>query len=627
MKTKYTIALCLLVAATACSSIQEEPGSIERTKKAADEVFYATLEQSGVADATKVYADENLKVLWNAGDHITIFNKYTYGYEYAFQGVTGDTAGAFTKEDDDAEFVTGNPLDKIYSVYPYRTENKINNSGDLSITWPSSQTYKAESFGIGANVMVSVTDNNQLRFRNVGGYLELKLYGDYVSVSSITLRGNNGEKLSGRATITCATDAEPSLSFQSSASESLRLECPAPISIGNSAESATSFWLVIPPTDFTQGFNITVRISNGLVFYKSTDNAYSIERNTLHRMAAIEVIPSDIVPFADANFKAYCVTNFDTDSDGEISFSEALAVTTIEVCTDNIESLQGVEFFENLQRLSCWGTLNNELQCSNGKLRSLDVSVNTALTNLECPDNQLTSLDVSNNTALTGLQCIGNQLTVLDVSNNTALTDLNCGYNQLTALDVSNNTALRRLYCVSNQLTALEVSNNIALSDLRCAFNQLTSLNVNKNASLIHLLCQYNQLTSLDVSNNSALIWLECYTNQLTSLDFSNNTALRTLRCHNNKLTALDVSNNTALTQLHCYDNQLTALDVSNNTALTELYFHDNQLTELDVSNNSALITLYCYYNPYLTNIWLKTGQTIQNFSYDTDVAQILYKD
>ena len=90
MKARNIIVFYLLLAA-ACSSIQEEPVNTERAKSAADEVFYATLEQSGgAADATKVYADENLKVLWNADDRISIYNRYTYGYQYAFQGITGD---------------------------------------------------------------------------------------------------------------------------------------------------------------------------------------------------------------------------------------------------------------------------------------------------------------------------------------------------------------------------------------------------------------------------------------------------------------------------------------------------------------------------------------------------------
>ena len=627
MKTKYTIALCLLFAAIACSSILEEPLNTERAKSAADEVFYATLEQSGAAEATKVYADENLKVLWNADDRITIYNKYTYGYQYAFQGITGDSAGAFLKKEDDAEFVTGNPLEHIYAVYPYREDNKINNSGDLSITWPSPQTYKANSFGIGANLMVSVTDNNQLRFRNVGGYLALKLYGDNVSVSSITLRGNNGEKLSGRATITGATDTNPELSFQAESQGSLQLNCTSPVHIGSTAESATTFWLVVPPTQFTQGFNITVRTSNGLVFHKSTDIAYEIERNTLCRMAAIEVIPSDIIPFADANFKAYCVTDFDTDNDGEISLSEALAVTAIGVVTDNIESLQGIEFFKNLTQLFCYGTWNDEYECGDGRLTSLDISSNTALTDLWCYDNQLAFLDVSNNTALTELDCHSNQLIALDVSNNAALTNLSCHSNQLTTLNVSNSTVLTSLWCDENQLTALDVRNNTALTELDCHSNQLTVLDVSNNTALAELDLSNNQLTALDVTNNTALITLCCGANQLTTLNVSNNTVLTSLWCDENQLTALDVRNNTALTKLGCIYNQLTSLDVTNNIALTELVCYNNQLTSLDVSNCTALTRLWCGGNPYLTDIWLKTGQTIQNLSYDSTVAQIHYKD
>ena len=57
MKAHYTIALSLLLAATACSSIQEEPANTERVKNTADEVFYATLEQSGSASDTKANAE------------------------------------------------------------------------------------------------------------------------------------------------------------------------------------------------------------------------------------------------------------------------------------------------------------------------------------------------------------------------------------------------------------------------------------------------------------------------------------------------------------------------------------------------------------------------------------------
>ena len=476
----------------------------------------------------------------------------------------------------------------------------------MTITWPSTQTYKTNSFGIGANVMVSVIDNNQLRFRNVGGYLELKLYGENVTVSSITLRGNNGEKLSGRATIACATDEDPVLSFETSASGTLRLNCAQPVLIGTTAEDATVFWFVVPPTQFTQGFNITVRTSDGGVFYQSTENNNDIVRNTLCRMAAVEVVPGDIIPFEDANFKAYCVDNFDTSGDGEISVAEALAVTSIDVNTDNIVSLQGVEFFKNLTSLSCCGSYVPSTSSYNGCLNSLDISYNLALTELNCYYNQLTSLDVSRNTALTHLRCHGNQLTSLDVSNNAELIYLACYINQLSALDITHNTALTQLYCYSNQLTTLDVSNNTLLTDL---------------------LCHNNQIAVLDVSNNTALTRLSCLINQLTSLDVSNNTELTYLSCTSNQLTALDVTSNTALTILYCNKNQLTTLDVTYNTALTELECKNNQLTVLDVSHNLLLENLVCVNNPSLAEIWLKTGQTIYSFLYDSNVSQVLYKD
>ena len=90
---------------------------------------------------------------------------------------------------------------------------------------------------------------------------------------------------------------------------------------------------------------------------------------------------------------------------------------------------------------------------------------------------------------------------------------------------------------------------------------------------------------------------------------------------------SLDVCQNTALTALWCNDNQLTSLDVSHNAALNDLDCGSNQLTRLDVSSNTALAILHCSSNPSLTEIWMKTGQTLTTFIYDTDVATIKYKD
>ena len=308
-----------------------------------------------------------------------------------------------------------------------------------------------------------------------------------------------------------------------------------------------------------------------------------------------------IVAFADANFKAYCIKEFDENRDGELSMSEAIKISIIGVDTDNISSLKGIEYMPNLKVLTCVGRNNH---------------------------GGLTNLDVSKNIALTYLHCALNHLTELDVSNNTALTMLSCGFNDLTNINLSNNPLLEKLYCEYNQLSSLDVSKNTALLTLSCPFNPpLTSLDVSKNVALKFLDYSSNpQLHIIDITKNVALESLCCAFNQLTNLDISTNPLLKEIHCGNNYLSKLDISKNNSLETLNCTFNQLTYLDISKNTSLKIIYCDNNRLTSLDVSSNPMLTTIWCFSNPFLTEIWLKTGQTIADFQYDTDVATIKYK-
>ena len=279
--------------------------------------------------------------------------------------------------------------------------------------------------------------------------------------------------------------------------------------------------------------------------------------------------------FPDENFRSWLLSQ-SYSSDGVLTEEEIAGVNKINVYSESIQSLKGIEYFTALTYLNC----------SFNPLTSLDVSKNTALTYLNCNRNQLTSLDVSKNTALTELYCTGNQLSSLDVSKNTALTSLDCYLNLLTSIDVSKNTALTYLSCSYNQLTSLDLSKNTALTRLDCYSNQLTSLDLSKNTSLTELFCDGNQFTSLDVSKNTALTRLDCYSNQLTSLDVSKNTALTQLYCYSNQLTSLDLSGCTALTQLYCYQNRIkddcmdalvTSLPIVSSRTMRVMYYENEQ--------------------------------------------------
>ena len=216
--------------------------------------------------------------------------------------------------------------------------------------------------------------------------------------------------------------------------------------------------------------------------------------------------------FPDDAFREY-LKQFDSiKKDNILQPAEWKAVTEIKLDNKNIETLEGIQLFPNLETL----------YCGYNQLKELNVSKNTELRELYCYYNKLTSLDVRKNIKLVKLSCVGNDLTSLDVSQNTNLESLNCANNKLTSLDVSQNTQLIKLDCHGNDLISLDVSKNTNLESLNCAYNNLAGLDVRKNTNLVGIEGAGNDLTSLDVSQNLKLVRLSCYKNQLTSLDVDN---------------------------------------------------------------------------------------------------------
>ena len=142
-------------------------------------------------------------------------------------------------------------------------------------------------------------------------------------------------------------------------------------------------------------------------------------------------------------------STIDTNNDNEIQISEAEAALGLDVGIFNISSLEGIQYFKNIEIL----------YCDYNKLTSIDISKNTKLKFFECTLNQLTNLDISKNLSLEELYCPSNNITSLDVSQLLNLKVLECAYNKLATLDVSLNTNLTKLICFKNELSSLNLKN------------------------------------------------------------------------------------------------------------------------------------------------------------------------
>ena len=242
---------------------------------------------------TRTYVESGKYLRWHEDDRLTAFYGNTRNRQYKFNGATGDNSGSFSYVSS-GNLETGNVLDRIYAVYPYDETTTITDDGKISLTLPAVQTYAENSFGRGANTMLAVTENLEdtfLGFKNVCGYLKLKLYNaDGATIKSIVVKGNGEEKIAGAATATVAFGEAPQLTMSDNATTAITIDCGDGVALGTTAEAATEFWVVIPETTFEDGITITITDTEGGIFEKSTTKEVVIERNAIQPMAALEVV-------------------------------------------------------------------------------------------------------------------------------------------------------------------------------------------------------------------------------------------------------------------------------------------------------------------------------------------------
>ena len=238
--------------------------------------------------------------------------------------------------------------------------------------------------------------------------------------------------------------------------------------------------------------------------------------------------------FPDAEFQRFLKERCDTNHNGKLDAQE-LSITEMTITDDyKIKNLEGIRFFEDLEKLDCHGI----------GLTTLNVGKNFKLRELDCSQNQLKkSVDILSS-GLKKLNCSNNKLTYMNLGilYGLNLEEVNCSNNEITNIVMDSVGELVKFDCSNNDLMALDVSQCLKLEELNCSGNQLMELDVGHQTQLTQLDCSNNKLTELNVKQNGGLISLICNDNQLTTLDLSHNHSLRKLNCAKNRLACLDVT-------------------------------------------------------------------------------------
>lgn len=341
-------------------------------------VKYSELTAGFDSDQTRTYVENGAYLRWHEADAISAFVGNTGNNKYIFNGATGDNSGTFSL-DSLTDPQTGEPIDRIYAVYPYSSTNVLSTDGVVTLSYPSSQTYLENSFGRDASVMVAATASTSdtfLSFKNGCGWLCLKLYNiNGANLSSITLEGNNGEKISGEAYISMDEHGEPIVHMGEDAYTTIKLD--ANVKLGTTADEAVAFWIALPPTTFSNGIKVTAFDSTGKVFEKSTTNEVVVERNHIQPMATFEanfekVMANNeiwytskdgkvVTPTLTSGFGAEIVSNTYTDGLGVIKFDGPVTKIGYRAFDEN-STIKSIILPSTVTEIDDWAFFNSSLE-------------------------------------------------------------------------------------------------------------------------------------------------------------------------------------------------------------------------------------------------------------------------
>ena len=280
----FVIVSLLLILAGCQQKEIAQPDAPSNFLTATVENHVVTKSQLGRTDEGKYYA------FWTAKDELAVYvDGLSHPDKYVLSQGAGAEKGVF------AGSVAGN---RYVALYPYsdRVQEGLKDNV-LYLELPAVQAYSPESFGEGAFPMLSVSDGEDLPFKNLCAVLKVSMTGE-VSVKSINFVAHDDSMaVSGRATVRTDFSDAPELVMSEGGSPKVTLDCGSILL----TDDPTDFHIVIPAGTYKGGFSVEVVTFAG-TFTRSVNSDVTFARSQCRYIAPFRcdadgVIDPDDIPY------------------------------------------------------------------------------------------------------------------------------------------------------------------------------------------------------------------------------------------------------------------------------------------------------------------------------------------
>ena len=233
------------------TSCQQDELIHETSQTNASLEITATLEDNTTSRTQLSPLEGNMyKVLWSDTDALSVFASEDTHSKYVIKKGAGTVRGSFKWAGGDITAGTENWAggnEMFVGVYPHSkntTIEKSENGFKIHTTIPTEQTFSKDSYGKDAFPMVSVSEDHNFAFKNVGAIIIVPLKGE-TKIMSATLESKN-HKVAGTATITVnkASNWVPTVDVANGENKVI-LSCGEGVNL--KTDEATKFFFVLAP--------------------------------------------------------------------------------------------------------------------------------------------------------------------------------------------------------------------------------------------------------------------------------------------------------------------------------------------------------------------------------------------